>query len=160
MHKTLLSGTVAVLLSILLAMPAQAQTQTQTPAGASAESPPPTILSLEQQSRQAFAEGDAMRAYEVNMALHERLPYIADYMVNVVRAAALDDRKSECLTPGDFEVEDYCLTPDRKKVIFSSNQEDVDALIGCTGVAGSISIVSSEARSSCPSTMDRARWRP
>jgi dipeptidyl aminopeptidase/acylaminoacyl peptidase len=30
------------------------------------------------------------------------------------------------LTPGDFEVEDVTLTPDKKSVIFSSNQDDVD----------------------------------
>jgi sugar lactone lactonase YvrE len=91
MYKTLLTGTVAALFSLFLAQPSQAQ----TPAAASTESPPPTIVSLEQQSRQAFAEGDTLRAYEVNMALHERLPYIGEYMVNIVRAAALDDRKTE-----------------------------------------------------------------
>ncbi len=30
------------------------------------------------------------------------------------------------LTPGDFDVEDVTLTPDKKSVIFSSNQDDVD----------------------------------
>ena len=30
------------------------------------------------------------------------------------------------LTPGEFDVEDVTLTPDKKSVIFSSNQDDVD----------------------------------
>jgi hypothetical protein len=91
MHKTLFTGTVVALFGILFALPSQAQ----TPADTAQESPPPTIISLEQQSREAFAEGDALRAYEVNMTLHQRLPYIGEYMANVVRAAALDDRKTE-----------------------------------------------------------------
>lgn len=34
--------------------------------------------------------------------------------------------KVVCLTPGDFEVEDCCLSHDKRAVIFSSNKDDVD----------------------------------
>ena len=30
------------------------------------------------------------------------------------------------MTPGDFEVENAALTPDRREVIFNSNQDDID----------------------------------
>ena len=34
--------------------------------------------------------------------------------------------KERCLTPGEFEVEDCCLSHDRSSVIFSSNKGDID----------------------------------
>ena len=34
--------------------------------------------------------------------------------------------KAQLLTPGDFEVEDVSLTNDRKNVLYSSNQQDID----------------------------------
>jgi len=34
--------------------------------------------------------------------------------------------KAELLTPGDFEVQFVSMTPDRKEMIYSSNQEDID----------------------------------
>jgi dipeptidyl aminopeptidase/acylaminoacyl peptidase len=41
------------------------------------------------------------------------------------------------LTPGDFDVEDVSLTPDRQSILFSSNQDDVDRRhIWKVGVAG------------------------
>jgi len=36
------------------------------------------------------------------------------------------DGKAVCLTPGEFEIEDSCLTPDLGTLIFNSNQGDVD----------------------------------
>ena len=112
MNKTLLTGTVVALLSILFALPSQAQ----APADTAQESPPPTILSLEQQSREAFAEGDALRAYEVNMTLHQRLPYIGEYMANVVRAAAIDDRQTEAY--------EMMLKMQRQGLAYDFNQTD------------------------------------
>ncbi len=41
-------------------------------------------------------------------------------------AVSLKDGKALCLTPGDFEVEHSCLSPDGKSVIFSSNDSDID----------------------------------
>ena len=32
----------------------------------------------------------------------------------------------DLLTPGDFEVEHVALAPDRSRVIYSSNQDDID----------------------------------
>ncbi len=41
------------------------------------------------------------------------------------------------LTPGDFEIENVILTPDRREVVFSSNQEDLDRRhLWRVGVAG------------------------
>lgn len=69
--------------------------QAQAPAPTAQQAPLPSIESLEQQSAEAFAAGDAQRAYDINLQLHQRRPHTADYMVNVVRAAALQDRKTE-----------------------------------------------------------------
>mgnify|MGYP001024856544 CR=1 FL=1 len=37
-----------------------------------------------------------------------------------------DEEKIQCLTPGEFEVEDCCLSPDRETLVFSSNSSDID----------------------------------
>jgi Tol biopolymer transport system component len=34
--------------------------------------------------------------------------------------------KAELLTPGEYEVEQVALSPDRKEILFSSNQDDID----------------------------------
>ncbi len=39
---------------------------------------------------------------------------------------SVDDRKVVCLTPGNYEVEDAAFVPDRSKVIYNSNQDDID----------------------------------
>ncbi|MFO7890926.1 MAG: prolyl oligopeptidase family serine peptidase, partial [bacterium] len=39
---------------------------------------------------------------------------------------SVDDKKAVCLTPGNYEVEDAALLPDRTKVIYNSNQDDID----------------------------------
>lgn len=36
------------------------------------------------------------------------------------------DGRVQCLTPGDFEVEDSCLSKDLRTVIYNSNQDDID----------------------------------
>jgi len=41
-------------------------------------------------------------------------------------SVAVDGGTPELLTPGDFEVEEVSLSPDRKTVVYSSNQDDID----------------------------------
>ncbi len=81
------------------------------------QAPQPSIESLEEQSRKAFAEGDAPGAYAVNLQLHERRPYNVEYMVNVVRAAALQDRQ-------DSEAYEMMLTMQRQGLSYDFNQTD------------------------------------
>jgi len=91
MRKIASMRAAAALFSLFIAGSPQAQ----APAPAAEQSPLPSIESLEQQSAEAFAAGDAQRAYDINLQLHERRPFTADYMVDIVRAAALQDRKTE-----------------------------------------------------------------
>jgi dipeptidyl aminopeptidase/acylaminoacyl peptidase len=41
-------------------------------------------------------------------------------------SASIEDGKAVCLTPGDYEVEDCALSPDRATLIFNSNRDDID----------------------------------
>lgn len=41
-------------------------------------------------------------------------------------SVALSGGRATLLTPGEFEVEDVALAPDRRSVLFSSNQDDID----------------------------------
>ncbi|UCE06415.1 MAG: S9 family peptidase [bacterium] len=41
-------------------------------------------------------------------------------------SVSIKDGKAICLTPGEYEVEDCTLSPDRTTVIFNSNKDDVD----------------------------------
>ena len=41
-------------------------------------------------------------------------------------SVAVRGRKATLMTPGNFEVEDAALTPDRREVVFNSNQDDTD----------------------------------
>jgi len=89
MPKTATRWAAAALFSLFIAGSLQAQ------APATEQSPLPSIESLEQQSAEAFAAGDAQRAYDINLQLHQRRPYEPQYMVDAVRAAAIQDRKTE-----------------------------------------------------------------
>jgi hypothetical protein len=91
MPKTFTRLAAAALLTLFIAGTLQAQ----APAATGEQSPPPTVEVLEQQAAEAFAAGNAQRAYELNLQLHERRPYTVEYMVDAVRAAALQDHKSE-----------------------------------------------------------------
>jgi len=91
MPKIVIRQAAAALLTLVIAGTLQAQ----APAASGDQSSPPTVEVLEQQAAEAFAAGDALRAYELNLQLHERRPYTMEYMVDAVRAAALQDRKSE-----------------------------------------------------------------
>jgi len=91
MPKTATRRAAAALFSLFIAGLLQAQ----APATGAEQSAPPSIASLEQQSAEAFAAGDAQRASDINLQLHERRPYAVEYMVDAVRAAALQDHKTE-----------------------------------------------------------------
>jgi sugar lactone lactonase YvrE len=52
------------------------------------------IATLEDQSRAAFENKKWVGFYAANLKLHQLLPYEPDYLVNVVRACGLLDRKS------------------------------------------------------------------
>jgi len=112
MPKTLVKGAASVLLSLLVTVPLQAQ----APAGVANQAAQPSIKSLEEQSLQAFTEGDPQKAYEANLQLHERRPLDGDYMYNIVRAAALQDRKTEAY--------DMMLAMQRQGMSYDFNQTD------------------------------------
>jgi hypothetical protein len=112
MPKSKFMGAASALLSLLCALSIQAQ----EPAEAAKQAPQQSIESLEEQSRKAFAEGNAEDAYAVNLQLHERRPYNMEYMVNVVRAAGLQDLK----TPA-YEM---MLTMQRQGLSHDFNQTD------------------------------------
>jgi len=69
--------------------------QAQVPEQPAAQASKPSIETLEQRSSEAFAKGDALSAYDANLQLHQLRPYQGEYMYNIVRAAALQDQKSE-----------------------------------------------------------------
>lgn len=112
MPKTLLSGAAAALLSLLFTFPVHAQ----APAGKEDQAAQPSIESLEERSREAFAKGDAQAAYEANLQLHELRPHAGDYMYDIVRAAALQDRKTEAY--------EMMLTMQRQGLSYDFNQTD------------------------------------
>jgi sugar lactone lactonase YvrE len=91
MPNTVTSRVAVALFSLFIAGSLQAQAA----APAAEPSPLPSIESLEQQSAEAFAAGDPQRAYDINLQLHQLRPYMVDYMVGAIRAAALQDRKTE-----------------------------------------------------------------
>jgi len=91
MRKKIFMAAATALLGVLGAFSLQAQAPEQP----AAQNSKPNIESLEQRSKAAFAAGDALSAYDANLQLHELRPYKGEYMYDIVRAAALQDRKSE-----------------------------------------------------------------
>lgn len=104
MPKPITAGAVLALLALSLSAPLCAQqaapaASAPEPSGQSAARAPaaqaratrpeedPGIL--EAQSRQAYADGDYLRFYIANMKLHNRFPYVPQYMYDIVRACAL-----------------------------------------------------------------------
>jgi hypothetical protein len=112
MPKTLLSGAAAGLLSLLFTFSLHAQ----APAGRDDQAAEASVETLEERSREAFARGDAQAAYEINLQLHERRPLAGDYMYDIVRAAALQDRKSEAY--------EMMLSMQRQGLSYDFNQTD------------------------------------
>ena len=67
----------------------------------------------------------------------ERTGWLNLYAVAVPADAAQRASAATHLTPGNFEVEHVALSPDRKRVIYSSNQGDIDRRhLWSVGVAG------------------------
>jgi hypothetical protein len=112
MPKILSMGAASAVLSLLCTLSLQAQ----APAGVADQAAQPSIQSLEARSREAFAKGDALDAYEANLQLHERRPFAGEYMYNIVRAAALQDRKTEAY--------EMMLTMQRQGLSYDFNQTD------------------------------------
>ena len=55
---------------------------------------PEDVAELETQSNQAYAEGNFLRYYIANKKLHNQRPFVAEYMINLVRACARLDKMS------------------------------------------------------------------
>jgi hypothetical protein len=55
---------------------------------------PEDVTALEQQSNQAYEEGNFLRYYIANLKLHNQRPFVAEYMVNLIRACARLDKMS------------------------------------------------------------------
>ena len=77
------------LISLLSIMPLQAQEQP-----AQAQSPQSVAAELEEKSRQAYENGKYLSFYNANNKLHRMRPFVPEYMVNMVRACALLDRRN------------------------------------------------------------------
>lgn len=70
--------------------PMQTQDQGRAPRQeARPQKPPEDPGVLEQQSRQAYADGKYLPFYIANLKLHNMFPYVPQYMINLVRASAL-----------------------------------------------------------------------
>jgi sugar lactone lactonase YvrE len=79
MFKRLTVASIAALLTLLFSFSLQAQD---------------SAASLEEQSRQAYAEGKYLRFYIANKKLHKMRPQVPEYMYNIVIAAALMNKNS------------------------------------------------------------------
>ena len=90
MSRILLAGVAAAMTVLLLTAPLQAQPDTEPKAVSQTEQ----ISILQKQSEEAYAAGKWVAFYIANMKLSEMRPYEPVYMVNIVRACALLDRKS------------------------------------------------------------------
>jgi len=80
----------------LQAQPATTQAEPGDPAAqaAPAESLREKVATLEEKSRVAYEAGEWVSFYSANMKLSQLLPYEPEYLVNVVKACALLDRKT------------------------------------------------------------------
>ena len=95
---------IAALTAILLALPLPAQQspepKQESSSGTRSSSSAPSktkisesVAELEENSRQAYADGKYVRYYVANMKLHELRPYEPRYMENIVAACALVNRR-------------------------------------------------------------------
>ena len=90
MSRILLAGVAAAMTVLLLTAPLQAQPDTDPKTVSQTEQ----ISILQKQSEEAYAAGKWVAFYIANMKLSEMRPYEPEYMVNIVRACGLLDRKS------------------------------------------------------------------
>lgn len=78
---------------------------------------------LEQQARQAYAEGDFLRFYIASLKLHNQMPYVPSYMVDLIRACALLGRQNTAYH--------YMLTMQQQGLSYNFNEiEDAASLRG------------------------------
>ena len=101
MPRNLLAAFAVALTALTFALPLQAQSAAaqaepgdQAGQAAPAESLKEQVATLEEKSRVAYEEGKWVSFYTANMKLNQLLPYEPEYLVNVVRACALLDRKT------------------------------------------------------------------
>ena len=85
MQRNLLT-VLTIVMGVLILSPSL---QAESPAA-----PKEDVASLEQKSREAFEAEKWVSFYSANMKLHQLLPYETGYVVNIVKACALLDRKS------------------------------------------------------------------
>jgi hypothetical protein len=112
------SGATIALLTLCLSTALYAQQPTTAPEAAESSAPSPTTNSatspaapspsapdaertrpedpaqLEAESRQAYEDGEYLKFYIANMKLHNRFPYVPQYMYNIVRACALLEKNT------------------------------------------------------------------
>ena len=85
MQRNLLT-ILTIVLGVLMLSPSL---QAESPAAPKAD-----IASLEQKSREAYGAEKWVSFYSANLKLHQLLPYETGYVVNIVKACAMLDRKS------------------------------------------------------------------
>ena len=90
MPRILFAGVAAAMTVLLFTTPLQAQSAAAPKAVSQTEQ----ISILQKQSEEAYAAGKWVAFYIANMNLSELRPYEPEYMVNIVRACGLLDRKS------------------------------------------------------------------
>jgi len=90
MPRIILAAVAAAMTVLLLTTPSQAQPSTAPGATTQLEE----IATLEQQSQETYAAEEWVAFYIANMKLSQLRPYESEYMVNIIRACALLDRKS------------------------------------------------------------------
>jgi hypothetical protein len=90
MLRIIFAGGVAAMTVLLFITPLQAQSASAPKVVSQMEE----ISMLQQQSQEAYAAGKWVAFYVANMKLSQMHPYEPDYMVNIVLACALLERKS------------------------------------------------------------------
>jgi len=94
MPRIIFAGVAVAMTVLLLTAPLQAQSDTAPQAVSQEVSESEKIAVLEEQSREAYAADKWVAFYIANMKLSELRPFEPEYMVNIIRACALLDRKS------------------------------------------------------------------
>ncbi|MBT8052504.1 MAG: hypothetical protein HKO99_14350 [Xanthomonadales bacterium] len=85
MRRNILAGISAALAALMFTSPATAQSPSGSPAD---------VAALELKSQEALEAEKWVSFYSTNMKLHQLLPYEPKYLVNVVKACGMLDRKS------------------------------------------------------------------
>ena len=94
MSRIILAGVAAAMTILLFTTPLHAQSATVSEVVSQEVSESQQIAVLKEQSREAYAAEKWVAFYIANMKLSELRPFEPEYMVNIIRACALLDRKS------------------------------------------------------------------